>query len=127
MVRADKKTNIAKVVKAKLKNPLATRDKIAKLAWVSQWTTSNVLSELDKTWRKDDRIVWITDKDLEIVNLWQAEIYRRLWNAEELKNMRTVEISQVIRENTARYNLFRWTATDSQWWLKDSIIIKLPE
>ena len=33
--------------------------------------------------------------------------------------MRTSEISQVIRENTARYALFRWEATDNQGWLKD--------
>jgi hypothetical protein len=32
--------------------------------------------------------------------------------------MRTVEISQVIKESTARYSLFRWNATDSQGWLK---------
>jgi hypothetical protein len=31
--------------------------------------------------------------------------------------MRTVEISQVIKESTARYSLFRWSATDDKWGL----------
>jgi hypothetical protein len=32
--------------------------------------------------------------------------------------MRTVEISQVLKESTARYSLFRWNATDNEWGLK---------
>ena len=118
-MRIDKKKNISKVAKVALNNPLSTRDDIAKLAWVSQWTASNVLAQLDETWRKDDRIIWITDKDLKIVRLWLDEIERRLSDREELEKMRTSEISQVIRENTARYTLFRWTATDENGGLKE--------
>ena len=47
-----------------------------------------------------------------------AEIERRLQDKEELKKMRTPEISSVIKENTARYTLFRWTITDDKWGLK---------
>ena len=60
------------------------------------------LKEMDESGRKDDRIVWITDKDLEIVRLWQDIITSRLKDKDEVLKMRTVEISQVIRENTQR-------------------------
>lgn len=113
-MRTDKKKNIAKVAKVAISNPLATRDKIAELAWVSQWTASNVLAELDEAWRNDGRIVWITDKDLAIVRLWLDEIERRLRDKEELEKMRTSEISQVIKENTARYAIFR-TIDNPKW------------
>jgi hypothetical protein len=39
--------------------------------------------------------------------------------------MRTVEISQVIKESTARYSLFRGNATDSEWGLKETVIIEI--
>lgn len=117
-MRSDKKKNIAKVAKVALKEPLLSRDEIAKKAGVGSWTASRALSELDETGRKDPRIISITDVDLNIVEKWQEEIDRRLSNTEELKKMRTVEISQVLKESTARYSLFRWTATDDEWWLK---------
>jgi len=64
---------------------------------------------MEQSGAKDDRILAITDTDLEIVRLGQAEINRRLQVREELEKMRTSEISQVIRENTARYAIFRPT------------------
>jgi hypothetical protein len=56
----------------------------------------------------------------------QREIERRLNDREEVGKMRTVEISQVIKESTARYSLFRWSATDSEGGLRgiESIIIE---
>jgi hypothetical protein len=56
---------------------------------------------------KDDRIVSITDTDLNIVEKGQKEIDRRMSDSEELGKMRTVELSQVLKESTARYSLFR--------------------
>jgi hypothetical protein len=44
---------------------------------------------------------------LNIVEKGQKEIDRRLSEDEELGKMRTVEISQVLKESTARYSLFR--------------------
>ena len=125
MVRKDKLKNLSKVAKVAIKEPLLTRDKIAEKAWVSQWTASNMLKELDESWRKDDRIIWITNKDLEIVKLWQDIIKSRLKDKEEVSKMRTVEVSQVIRENTQRYTLFKWDITDKNGGLKniDSIEI----
>jgi hypothetical protein len=39
--------------------------------------------------------------------------------------MRTVELSQVLKESTARYSLFRWSATDEQWGLKETVTIEI--
>ena len=117
-MRADKAKNIAKVAKVALKEPLLTEREIAEQAWVSNGTAHNVLSELEQTWAKDPMILLITGKDLSIVTIGQLEIERRLNTKEELEKMRTVEISQVIKESTARYSLFRWDATDDKWGLK---------
>lgn len=119
VIRADKRKSLSKVAKVALKNPLLTEREVAQEANVSNWTAHNMIKELEQTWAKDDRIIWITDKDLKIVRLWLDEIERRLSDREELEKMRTSEISQVIRENTARYTLFRWTATDENWGLKE--------
>lgn len=119
VIRADKKKNIATVKKVALIKPLLNQREIAEEANVWLWTANRILQELEQNGTKDDRIIWITDKDLKIVRLWLDEIERRLSDREELEKMRTSEISQVIRENTARYTLFRGTATDANGWLKE--------
>lgn len=117
--------NVEKVSKERLLNPLATTREIEEITWIDHSTVSRIDSQLQQTATKDGRIISITDTDLNIVEKWQKEIDRRLSLREELDKMRTVEISQVIKENTARYSLFRWNATDSEWGLKwiDSIDI----
>jgi hypothetical protein len=124
-MRADKATNIANWTKALVENPLQTERDLADSIWVSNWTAHNIKKEIEQKWAKDDRIIGITDTDLSILTIGQREIERRLNDKEEVEKMRTVEISQVIKESTARYSLFRWNATDSEWGLKgiDSIDI----
>lgn len=121
-MRADKAKNIAKVAKVALKNPLASQREIADEANVWLWTANRIKQELEQNGTKDERIIWITDKDLSILTIGQREIERRLNDKDEVEKMRTVEISQVIKESTARYSLFRGNATDEQWWLKEVII-----
>ena len=70
------------------------------------------MNELELSEIKDPRILLITNKDLSIVEVGQAEIDRRLRDEEEIKKMRTVEISQVLKESTSRYSLFKGSATD---------------
>jgi hypothetical protein len=65
------------------------------------------LNKLEHEGKKDDRIIGITDTDLSILTIGQREIERRLNDKDEVEKMRTVEISQVIKESTARYSLFR--------------------
>lgn len=117
-MRVDKAKNIAKVAKTLLENPLQTEREIAEQTGISNWTAHNIKWELEQIWAKDDRILWITDTDLSILTIGQREIERRLNDKEEVEKMRTVEISQVIKESTARYTLFRGNATDNEWGLK---------
>lgn len=115
-MRTDKQINHNKVAKDVLLNPLKTQRDRALDLWIWKTTVQEHLQEVKTT--KDDRILFITDTDLNIVEKGQKEIDRRLSESEELGKMRTVEISQVIKESTARYSLFRWSATDKEWWLK---------
>lgn len=103
--RTDALINKKAIAKDILINPLKTQRERAEDLWVWKTTVQEHLQELKTT--KDDRIIWITDKDLSIVRLWLDEIERRLRDKEELEKMRTSEISQVIKENTARYAIFR--------------------
>lgn len=77
---------------------------------------------MEKNGAKDDRIVGITETDINIVQLAQKEIERRLKKAEELEKMRTIEISQVAEKSAARYTLFRGNATDENGGLKLPIL-----
>ena len=115
-MRVDKEINHNKVAKSVLLNPLATQRERASELWLSKTAIQEHLQEVKVT--KDDRIVSITDTDLNIVEKGQKEIDRRMSDSDELGKMRTVELSQVLKESTARYSLFRWSATDEQWGLK---------
>lgn len=117
-MRADKKKSISKVASVVLKNPLLTEREIAEEAWIGNWTVHRSLKEVEQSGAKEEKIIVITDRDLSIVEKWQREIDRRLSDTEELWKMRTTEISQVIKESTARYTIFRWDATDEKWWMK---------
>lgn len=121
--RTDKLKNKAKIAKEILLNPLQTQREIAKKTKVWKSTANRVISDMGQNGTKDDRILGITDKDLEIVTLAQAEIHRRMWDAKELKKMRTYEIAQTAEKSERRYQIFRWDITNKEWWL-DNIIIK---
>ncbi len=125
--RKDKARNRAKVIKAKLKSPLKTEREIAKETKVSKSTVNRISKELGQKGTKDERILWICDKDLEIITLGQKLILEKLWDKKQMARLKPHEISQVIAENTRRYSLFKWNATDSQWGLIQSITIKLDE
>lgn len=115
-MRTDKAINHNKIAKDVLLNPLKTQRDRAEDLWLWKTTIQEHLQEVKTT--KDDRILFITDTDLNIVEKGQKEIDRRLSEREELDKMRTVELSQVLKESTARYSLFRWSATDKDWGLK---------
>ena len=114
-MRADKKANIAKVAKVALLEPLLTRDQIAEKAWVWAGTASRALAELDENGHKDDRIIWLTDWDFDLMKVIQKEKFARLQNPEQVNDN---DLDKW--ENTAvkRYSLFRWSATDKEWGLK---------
>ena len=116
--RADKKRNIDKVTASLINNPLQTEREIAIDTGLANWTAHALKKEVEQNWAKDDRIVSLTDKDLNCIKLWVAEIERRLGDKDELAKLRMTEISQVIRENTVRYTLFRGDVTNDDGWLK---------
>ena len=115
-MRTDKAKNKSKIVKEVLKNPLQSQREIAKKVWLWKTTIQEHLQDIKTT--KDDRILWVCEKDFEIVILWQSIIAERLKDKEEVKKMRTFEIAQTIEKSEKRYMLFKWEATDKDWWLK---------
>ncbi len=114
-MRADKKANIAKVAKVILNNPLLTRDEVAEKAWIWAWTASRALSELDEIGPKDERIVWLTDKDFDLMGKIQSEKFRRLQEPDKINDN---DLDKWENTATKRYSLFRWDATDKDWWMK---------
>lgn len=117
-MRADKATNIAKVAKVVLTNPLASQREIADETWLSLGNVNDKLNNLEHLAWKDGRIIWITDKDLENIEAMQALVASKIKNPKEMKNTRIWELAQAMKEATARYSLFRWNATDEQGGLK---------
>lgn len=115
-MRTDKAKNKSKIVKEVLKNPLQSQREIAKKVWLWKTTIQEHLQDIKTT--KDDRILWVCEKDFEIVTIWQEIIKQRLQDKEEVKKMRTFEIAQTIEKSEKRYMLFKWEATDKDWWLK---------
>ena len=120
--RSDKLKNRAKVIKATLKNPLKNQREIAKDQWISKSSVNRIQQEMGQTGTKDDRILWICDADLEIIKLWQKIIQDKLNDKKTVKKMKASEVSQVIAENTRRYTLLRWNATDENGWIKKVLV-----
>lgn len=118
-MRADKKKSLSKVTKELLTNPIQTVREVAMKTWVSKSTVANYINEnMDELGHKNKDIIQITDTDLEILKLWQKEIFKRLQDEEELQKMRTFEIAQTIEKSEKRYQIFRWDVTDDNWGLK---------
>lgn len=125
-MQKDKKKRLWKIAKELLKDPLQTTRELEKKTWISKSAIANYINnDLDTLGLKDPKIVLLTDKDFNCIVLWVEEIERRLKDKEELNKMRVTEISQVIKDNTARYTLFRWDATNLEWWSKLPAIIQI--
>lgn len=114
--RVDAQKNKAKIVKEILKDPLKTQREIAKETWLWKTTVQEHKKSLKTT--KDDRIIGICDKDIDIVRLSQKEIERRLLDNEEKKKISARDISSIAKDSSARYTIFRWEITDESGWLK---------
>ena len=122
-MRADKKKSLSKVTKELLTNPIQTVREVAMKTWVSKSTVANYINEnMDELGHKNKDIIQITDTDLEILKLWQKEIFKRLQDIEELQKMRTFEIAQTIEKSEKRYQIFRWDVTNKEGWLKEVTI-----
>lgn len=113
--RVDKEINKAKVIWAVIKKPLADQRTLAKEAWVSKTTVQRNMLEMDQIGPKSKAIEDIIATDAAIVQLAQMEIVQRLQSPEKEK---TRDIISAASESARRYALFKWDATDDEWWLK---------
>lgn len=116
-MRVDKGKNVMKVRDAFLENPLSTEREVAKKTWLSNWTINNLKQELEQIWAKDEKIIHLIDEDFNIMLDIQKEKKRRL--KEESEQINNSDIDKWEQTATRRYSLFRWDATDTNWWLKD--------
>lgn len=115
-MRTDKAINVANVAKELLENPLQTEREVANSLWINHTTVNRAKQELQQIAPKDDRIVWLTDKDFDLMKIIQKEKFSRL--EEDPKWINNNDLDKW--ENTAvkRYTLFRWDVTDEKWGLK---------
>lgn len=117
MPRADKEKNDDMIAAEYAKNPLATVREVAEATGVSKSTVASHKHNLDKVGQKDPRILALTDADLEIIVKAQWIINEKLSDDQQVKKMNIRDVSSVAKDSSARYTLFRWKATDNEWWL----------
>lgn len=123
-MRADKKKNISKVATALLQEPLLDQREIADKTGLWLGTVNRALDEVEQNGTKDVDIIYITEKDKNVVKLWVAEIERRFQNPEEIQAMPMRDIVQATAESTKRYTIFKWDITDKDGWLKQTRLSK---
>jgi len=126
-IRSDKAKNIAKVAAARAKNPLWSTREIWKAVWLNNKSVSRLDKELPQIATKSSdpktnetitTINQIISKDLEIVDLWVRILRQRLEMAEsDGKAMSTRDVISATDVSAKRYSLFKWNATDEEWWL----------
>lgn len=106
-MRSDVKANLAKVSRYLLKHPDATNVEIQKETGLSYTAVSRARMNIAEYVEKDDRIMAITERDLEIVWKGQEEMNRRFNSPEEMKKIRTSDLASAMEKSEKRYMLFR--------------------
>lgn len=114
--RVDKTKNKIKVIKELLRNPLQTDREIAKNANIWLATTNRNKKEVEQNGTKSNIIDEIIKKDAEIVQLAQDELQKRI--KENPSKVSTRDIISAGDVSAKRYSIFKWDATDKEWWLK---------
>jgi len=129
VVRSDKKKNQSKVVKEALKNPIASQREIAKKLNMSNSTVSKHIQEIEQsnTLSKDPRIKAISDTDLLIVNLVQAETVKRFQDPKQLAQINALDLNRIWDISIKRHSLIIGKATDEMWWMKTAKVVSLPD
>lgn len=115
--RVDKIKNKAKVIAKVIANPLATQEQIAKDAWVWIATVNRNMKELEENGIKSKAIEKIIEQDAKIINLAQSIFVDRMENApDKISNRDLISASDI---SAKRYSIFKWEATNKEWWLKE--------
>ena len=121
-IRVDSIKTKAKVMWAIISTPLADQRTLAKKAWVSKTSVQRYSKELDQTWPlKIKAIEDIIQKDVDIVNVWQDIILKRMIDTPD--KVSTRDIISASDTSAKRYALFKWWATDPEWWLSEWVKI----
>lgn len=107
--RADKKASIAKVAKARIRNPLATQREIAKEVGIGNWTVARADKVLEQSGAEDPRIAGLLDLDIEIEMLATKEIKRRI--SDDPTKVTNADITRFNESATKRRVIF-WATKD---------------
>lgn len=113
--------NKDKVVTAYLKDPTKSEPEIAKETGVAKSTVHDIKAKSGEI-GKDDKIVRICDKDIDIINKANiiAERYLDDVLSKDVLDRADVEQSRKNAEtSTKRYTIFGWDVTDASWGLKN--------
>ena len=121
-MRTDKKVSISKVAKEVLSNPLLNQREIAENTWLSLGNVNDKLNILEREGKKDERIIWLTDRDFELMKKIQDVKFKRIETDDIINNS---DIDKWEQTATKRYSFFRWSATDSEWGLKETVTIEI--
>lgn len=132
-MRTDKAKNIKALKDELLKNPLQTEEQIAEKLWVHRVTVNRLKEEMHEivTNSKNSDIIAITDNDKKIIEDAQfiskftlSQIRQKIesWEITKVDLRDAKQVSEIAKESTARYTLFKWDATDETWGLKEVII-----
>lgn len=132
-MRVDKQKNIKALKNELLKDPLQTEEELWKKIGIARGSVNRLKDEMSEivTNAKNSDIIDITDEDKLIIQMSQAISRHSLWTiinklyedpayVLELREAKTA--SEIAKESTARYSLFRGSATDNEWGLKEVII-----
>lgn len=128
-MRVDKAKNIKALKNELMRNPLQTEEELWAKIGIDRRSVNRLREEMSEivTNAKNSDIIEITDEDKFIIQMSQAISRQSLWEiinkiAEdseykiELRDAKTA--SEIAKESTARYTIFRWSATDDEWGLK---------
>lgn len=125
MVRKDQIKNKATVAREAIKDPLATQDELVKKTWLSKWTVNKNMQELDQTWLSSqiiDRVLWMDDEILELVNwLHLRDIREKVKNKEKLTLQDHKLLWDLANNSTKRKAIF-WSKDTKPVW---EVIIQL--
>ncbi len=123
-----KPKNVWKVAEILIENPNATQREIAKKAKLAQNTVIKAKEELSQNWTKDKEIAYIVSaaklrlqriSNIKDRYIDQLELSDDLWTKEvDLAN-------KLWQEDIKLVTVLWWDVTDKDWWLKQSIEIKI--
>ena len=128
--RTDKRKNVWKVAEVLAKNPNKTVREIWKEVWLWSSTVQRAKEEVAQSGTKDETIAYIVGSSKERLKRIQGIMNRFIDETEakeELTRWDTALIKEIAKDDMARITVLWWALTDSDWWLKETIVVKLPD